>query len=233
MVDRGHKSIGEVLALVQEEFPDISISKIRFLESQGLLNPERTPSGYRKFYDDDIEQLLWILREQRDNFLPLKVIKERLDNGERGEVGPRPKLTPEPAAVPPLDLTLSGTSVTADALCSATGLTAKQLKELERYGLIESRSEDGAVVYDDDAVVVARTSAAFIAHGLEPRHLRAYKSAAEREAGIFEQLALPLAKGGPASSKRSAELLGQLVGLGEDMRQALLRRALRAAHFQN
>src|ERR1700677_2668777 len=78
MADRSHLSIGEVLALLREEFPDITISKIRFLESQGLLDPERTPSGYRKFYDDDVEQLRWILRQQREHFLPLKVIKGRL-----------------------------------------------------------------------------------------------------------------------------------------------------------
>jgi DNA-binding transcriptional MerR regulator len=229
MAERGHKSIGEVLVLVQDEFPDISISKIRFLESQGLLNPERTPSGYRKFFDDDIEQLLWILREQRDNFLPLKVIKERLDDGEGGSVE-SDGAAAAPTAVP-LDLGVSAVTFSAESLCAATGLAPKQLRELERYGLIESRHTEGVDVYDDDAVIVARTAAAFIAHGLEPRHLRAYKSAAEREAGIFEQLALPLAKGGQASSRRSAELLGQLVGLGEDMRQALLRRALRSAHL--
>lgn len=232
MAERGHQSIGEVLVLVQEEFPDITISKIRFLESQGLLNPERTPSGYRKFFDDDIEQLLWILRQQRDNFLPLKVIKERLDSGELGELQGSAPPHKQANATDAIDLTYGG-SLGAEALCTATGLTVKQLRELERYGLIEPSMEDGVAVYDDEAVVVARTSAAFIAHGLEPRHLRAYKSAAEREAGIFEQLAAPLARGGTASSRRSAELLGQLVGLGEDMREALLRRALRAAHLQN
>src|SRR5919112_947998 len=77
---RPHLSIGEVLALLHEEFPDVTISKIRFLESQGLLDPERTPSGYRKFYEDDIARLRWILAQQRDNFLPLRVIKERLAN---------------------------------------------------------------------------------------------------------------------------------------------------------
>ena len=81
MADRAHLSIGEVLALLQDEFPDVTISKIRFLESQGLLDPERTPSGYRKFYDADIERLRWILRQQREHFLPLKVIKDRLESG--------------------------------------------------------------------------------------------------------------------------------------------------------
>jgi DNA-binding transcriptional MerR regulator len=231
MAERDYKSIGEVLTAVQDEFPDITISKIRFLETQGLIEPERTPSGYRKFSDADVAQLDWILRQQRDHFLPLKVIKERLDEDAPAQSPRHPKAVKATRKVPPLDLGSSGSLMSADALCDTTGLTAKQLRELERYGLVESRSDDGAVVYDDDALTVARTAAAFIAHGLEPRHLKAYKSAAEREAGVFEQLALPLAKSGGASSERSAELLGQLVGLGEDMRHALLRRALRSAHL--
>src|SRR5258706_4353936 len=103
VVERAHLSIGEVLALLQAEFPDITISKIRFLESQGLLDPERTPSGYRKFYEPDIERLRWILVQQRENFLPLRVIKDRLSGDTSGGV-PVPEqqrlLTPEPAPTP-------------------------------------------------------------------------------------------------------------------------------------
>src|SRR5258707_5856615 len=90
VVERAHLSIGEVLALLQEEFPDITISKIRFLESQGLLDPERTPSGYRKFYEEDVDRLRWILRQQRENFLPLKVIKSRLGGNGGTTEGPSP-----------------------------------------------------------------------------------------------------------------------------------------------
>ena len=101
--DRSYLSIGEVLALLQDEFPDVTISKIRFLESQGLLDPERTPSGYRKFYEDDIERLRWILRQQKDNFLPLKVIKDRLedeqDPDESGAAEPVIKAAPPPVAI--------------------------------------------------------------------------------------------------------------------------------------
>ena len=86
MTERSHLSIGEVLNLLQDEFPDITISKIRFLESQGLLDPERTPSGYRKFYEEDIERLRWILRQQKENFLPLKVIKDRLASGQLDDI---------------------------------------------------------------------------------------------------------------------------------------------------
>src|SRR6188472_1418917 len=97
MAERAHLSIGEVLNLLQQEFPDVTISKIRFLESQGLLDPERTPSGYRKFYEEDIERLRWILRQQKENFLPLKVIKDRLASGDLDEPAPaRAAATPAP-----------------------------------------------------------------------------------------------------------------------------------------
>src|SRR4051794_40862175 len=111
VVDRAHLSIGEVLALLQEEFPDITISKIRFLESQGLLDPERTPSGYRKFYEPDIDRLRWILQQQRENFLPLRVIKDRL----RGQPGAPADVDPEPAPVepPPAPATASASAPVA------------------------------------------------------------------------------------------------------------------------
>ena len=103
MADRSHLSIGEVLSLLQDDFPDVTISKIRFLESQGLLDPERTPSGYRKFYEGDIERLRWILRHQRDHFLPLKVIKDRLeDSAGQGLVVPPDEPPPEPTGADPV-----------------------------------------------------------------------------------------------------------------------------------
>src|SRR5690606_25690208 len=102
MGDRSHLSIGEVLSLLQDDFPDVTISKIRFLESQGLLDPERTPSGYRKFYEPDIERLRWILRHQRDHFLPLKVIRERLDDAAKAGLSVPPDEPPPPAPTPTL-----------------------------------------------------------------------------------------------------------------------------------
>jgi len=273
--ERSHLSIGEVLNLLQADFPDVTISKIRFLESQGLLDPERTPSGYRKFYDGDIERLRWILRQQRENFLPLKVIKDRLASGEvdfavdlsvdepataPGSVGPDPvppvrgapdpallqeaptprvpratpttppaaARTPRPQPAPLLEAGEASMSMTIEELVAATGLTARDIGDLERFGMITSRSLGSTTYYDDDAVLVAQLAASFRSHGVEARHLRMYRVAAEREAGVFEQLLTPLArKRTPSARRESAELVNELAALGDGLRSAMLRQLLR------
>ncbi len=290
MADRAHLSIGEVLTLLQDDFPDVTISKIRFLESQGLLDPERTPSGYRKFYEDDIARLRWILRHQRDHFLPLKVMKDRLEEAtatgqvvppdepasappsgppslfedpEPTQAAPEPPspaedavTTPEPAPVVrtpradpaptrsrpaptmpelaarptinPLDGGPTGLSFTLDELSEASGLTHRELGDLARFGLLVGRSVAGDTFYDGDALIVARTAAGFVRFGIEARHLRMYKVAAEREAGFMEQVVMPLLKQrNPTARQQAATNLGELAGLGEQLRSALLRGALR------
>ncbi len=281
MPDRSHLSIGEVLSLLQDDFPDVTISKIRFLESQGLLDPERTPSGYRKFYEPDIERLRWILRHQRDHFLPLKVIKDRLEESaaqglvvppdeplpvppavapslfeegagpapesgaaavEESAPGPPPERParpvpsrPAPALPPlpvteapnPLDAGPTGGSFSLEELATASGLTTRELAELERFGLLVGHIVGGDTFYDGDAMVVARTAAGFVRFGIEARHLRMYKVAAEREAGFMEQVVMPLLKQrNPTARKQAAENLAELARLGEQLRAALLRTAL-------
>lgn len=241
-------SIGEVLNLLQDEFPDVTISKIRFLESQGLIDPERTPSGYRKFYRSDVKRLRWILREQRENFLPLKVIKERLDDEQVDfdeAVVARPRepaparvaaTTPAPAptvgsesprAPAVRDLGPSGISLTRSELASASGLSRSDLSDLERFGLVVGRMIGDEVFYDEEALVVARLAAGFRAHGVEARHLRMYKVAAEREAGFFEQVVMPLLKQrDPGSRAEAVAVLDQLTDLGDGLRAAMLRQAM-------
>ena len=256
-------SIGEVLQLLQEEFPDVTISKIRFLESQGLIDPERTPSGYRKFYDPDIERLRFILREQKDSYLPLKVIKTRLDAGEGTGpvVRPFPSMTavaddpPEPmagagpvtddgpppgvveadtdgpdvTAPPDGDPTLApASSLTFEELVEASGLTAAQLREVERYGLVVSRLVGRTTYYDEEALVIARLVAGFLRYGIEPRHVRMYRTSAEREASVFEQVILPLVKQrNPQARAQALATLSELTQLGSGMREAMMRQALR------
>ena len=358
-----------MLSLLQEEFPDVTISKIRFLESQGLLDPERTPSGYRKFYEADIDRLRWILRQQKDHYLPLKVIKDRLDEtgpirtaptaatpahldapDEAGsgagplpshapaamaaaatgtvDVGrhhqypsavalddrpapeartapavPHPQPAPAPPPAPPAgraptadptphrpdrrapeaepartdvadvieapvrrpappmssaDPTLMLTpsapagadrsaggrqrggrarqappepgavSLTAEELSQASGLSLRSVRELEGYGLLETHTVGDAAYYDADALIIARTAAGFLEHGIEARHIRSYKVAVEREAGLFEQIVLPLLKQrNPDARRRATQTVAELMRLGDDMRSVLLRRGLR------
>ncbi len=228
MADRSHLSIGEVLALLQDQFPDMTISKIRFLETQGLISPERTPSGYRKFFENDIERLRWILHQQRENFLPLKVIKERLAAGELDDMTPGTESNDSGGQLDSLDKGQTAVSMSIDELATATGLNVRTIGELERYGLIACRSLGDSVYYDEDALIAARHSAAFIAFGVEPRHLRMYKLAAEREVAVFEQLVLPILKQRNAETRQQAlSTLNRLVDLGGRMRGAMVRQALR------
>lgn len=397
-----HLSIGEVLSLLQEEFPDVTISKIRFLESQGLVDPERTPSGYRKFYDADIERLRWVLRQQRDAFLPLKVIKGRLEgqdsfplgeetdetfpgaeppagpDGGRGrdgaeasragrgrsaepvalhrlgageavraasagreearsprgtspavarrpadggsdepanaaqlfDVGPPysaygmpgrggitnrraaagaartrseanaapatrpgaaaagaadraagPATRAEPASKParaaagggdddkrqgrpapegrpastggrggrPLDVGAvpADDELALDELVNTAGVDLETVRDLERYGLITPRVVAGASYYTQEAAVIAHLASAFARHGVEARHLRAYKGAAEREAGMVQQVIMPLIRQrNPEARLAAAHAAEELSQLGGELRAALLRSAL-------
>ena len=262
MPDRDHLSIGEVLDLLQDDFPDITISKIRFLESQGLLAPERTPSGYRKFYGADMARLRWILAQQKDHFLPLKVIRERLDQDQpdfmamadaaagevaeaehvpdgtdsaAGEAGSGPEADEPGTGTGEQDLDAprifrsepTGLSLSFQELCDAAGLRSPELKELERLGMIQSINFGDQVVYTESALEVALLAAKFKSHGVDSRHLRMYKVAAEREAGFYEQLLAPILKRrAPEDRAQAREVLEELADLGEQMRVAMLRLSL-------
>ncbi len=250
-----HLSIGEVLDLLKGEYPDITISKIRFLESQGLIDPERTPSGYRKFYNHDIDRLRWVLRQQRDHFLPLKIIKDRLATADVAAAtgSPAAVVHPEvaaevaaeaeveaavgnaaPASDPtrglgPLLPALTSATFSLDELSAATGMSREQLRELERYGIVTGRAVGGHVIYDEEALVASRLARELADHGVEARHLRMYKTAAEREAGFYEQMVLPLLKQrNPGSRRQAIEKVGDLARLGESLRASMLRQSLRS-----
>jgi len=317
----GHLSIGEVLALLLEEFPDVTISKIRFLESQGLIDPERTSSGYRKFYGDDVELLRCILREQRENYLPLRVIKDRIDSGEIDPTGeqPRPQamprgiknvserndvlrpgghpsaghlrantsngpvgadreqvtgaavlfqrtdgpaveaavpvtpvpITPAPVATAPTPPTtppttpsptsgaadrgpiapsgaiLPGSLLNSDELCKMAGITRDQLAELVTYSVLSASSGGADGPYDEDAVEIATISKRFLDAGIGARHLRGWRVAAEREAGLLEQLIQPLLRQrNPQARAEAVAQLHELEQTGGRLRAAMMRSAL-------
>lgn len=311
----GHLSIGEVLALLLEEFPDVTISKIRFLESQGLIDPERTASGYRKFYADDVELLRCILREQRENYLPLRVIKDRIDSGEIDPTGeqtrpaetprgiknvagaddvpqpgshpsagrahrdsppngaadepvtgaaalfqrtdgaaeeagtaPEPSLvasvaptkasptspassaTPAAASSGPIEsagAVLPGVLLDADELCAMAQITRAQLAELESYGVVAGASRGDGGPFNEDDVEIATISKRFLDAGIEPRHLRGWRVAADREAGLLEQLIQPLLRQrNPEARAQAIAQLTELEETGGRLRSAMMRSTL-------
>ena len=226
---RDYLSIGEVLDSVRAEFPDVSISKIRFLESEGLIEPKRTDSGYRMFYEQDVSRLRFILQLQRDHFLPLKVIRERLAEAD-GNGGLMPQVPAVPAVVeepeaPKAPVNLQGASLTRDELMKAAGLSQAQLKELEDYALVAA-GETGS--YDENDLLVAKAAARFFEYGVQARHLKMYRQFADREAAFFEQIIMPVARRkDPQGQADAARSLGELAGLAKQMKEAALRASLR------
>ena len=298
--DTTYLSIGEVLGLLLEEFPDVTISKIRFLESQGLISPERTPSGYRKFYDADVELLRVILTEQRQNYLPLRVIKDRLETGEidptgdhlrpsdngdgehpdavsesvDGSVddpptdadgatptevpetaiaahpasraqngrattdespsGPPPRADADPgitATEPSPAQLLPGVLLDRQELCAMVAMTEAELDQLQSFGVVHPRTTGAEPVYDEDAVAIAKPAVEFLRSGIDARHLRNWRTSAEREASLFEQIITPrFRQRNPEARAEALQQLRRLDALGAALRTALTRQALRH-HF--
>jgi DNA-binding transcriptional MerR regulator len=228
MPTRNYQSIGEVLVSVKAEFPDITISKIRFLEAEGLIEPERTPSGYRKFYEQDVERLKHILRMQRDEYLPLKVIKERLlkegtGEEEATEEAAGEKELEEELAEPPTGLQMS-----IEEMSAATGVDKERIKELETFGLVCSHGPESAKYYDGDDYVVLSIVRELFRFGVEPRHLTMYKHFAEREASFFETIVTPqLRQRNPDARRTATNSLTDLARASRKLKQTLLRHNLR------
>ncbi|MFT4218843.1 MAG: MerR family transcriptional regulator [Micropruina sp.] len=214
----GLRSIGQVLAVLKEDFPDISISKIRFLESEGLIAPERAPSGYRRYAESDIARLRYILTVQKSHYLPLKVIREHLEAIDRGEDPPRlePLTGGAAATVPAAQLAGNGQQrntkrpirITRRELLELSGLSEANLAELERHALVNPRR--GTVYYGRDALTIAVAARKLAAYGMDARHLRVVKQAAEREVGLIEQAITPHLRRSQTSQQLSKEVM-QLV----------------------
>ena len=232
-------NIGEVVTLLEAEFPEVTVSKLRFLESEGLVRPLRSTSGYRRYGEGDVARITRILRLQRDQHLPLKVIAGLLDQPEpteevdglvpafRDRVGRRGRTT----GTQTVDGTLAGSvSVSKGELASMVGLDEATVSELERLGLLKGREAGTSTVYDDEAILVSRMAACFVGHGFDIRHLRMYLVAAQREAGLLEQLVGPVAgANGEGSGRPLAEarqLVDELTDAGSALHELLLRREL-------
>jgi DNA-binding transcriptional MerR regulator len=215
---KGMMSIGEVLTHLRAEFPDTTLSKLRFLEAEGLVEPERTPSGYRKYSWDDVARLRFVLTAQRDRYLPLRVIREQLAAADQARpallaVGPPPA---EPAV-----------RLTRAELAERAEVAPEFVRDLEQHGLLTAWAGGW---YDVDALAVVTVAARLADFGVEPRHLRAYRAAADREVGLFTQLVAPLARQSePGALARAAETVRELVSLSERLHSALVRAGLRDA----
>jgi DNA-binding transcriptional MerR regulator len=188
----GVASIGSVLGRLKPEFPDVSISKIRFLESEGLVTPHRTPSGYRQYTAADVDRLRYVLAAQRDHYLPLKVIKDHLDAIDRGMEPatpsprlPRALLAAVSTVVPGDFISTAEVRMTRSELLAECGLEPADLTELEQYGLLSAGTGG---YFDADSALIATTVAELLGAGLEPRHLRPFRTAAERESALVAQL---------------------------------------------
>jgi len=212
-------TIGTVTRRLQEEFPEISISKIRYLEDQGLLAPRRTQGGYRLFSEEDVERLETILRLQRDEFLPLRVIREELASPGKAAKGPKRRRGGLSAAEDELDI---------GELCERAGVTPSLARELEEFGLLAPRSENGTKLYGEGDVDVAATCAKLARYGISARHLRTFRTAADREAGLLEQIVSPaLRSRNPERRQAGLDELQNLAELAQELAQLLFWRDLK------
>lgn len=252
MDEKNYKSIGEVLGLLLDEFPDVTISKIRFLESQGLIEPERTPSGYRKFSDSEVERLRFILREQRENYLPLKVIRTRLDNDTSdGMVRPYDDTDPtgvrgivhqssHPAAAKKLlaaplaphkaramrDDTLS---IDRGELLLSIDMDESLLKEVIAAGIVSPRKMGDMEMYSPLDREVLEIIRKFNEYGIDVRNLKMLKRQAEAEVSMYETKVQPIfLRKNPSSKAQAEELLDNLIELGEQLRSTLVEVAARS-----
>lgn len=234
-------SIGVVLDTLRADFPDVTISKIRFLEAEGLVTPQRTASGYRRFTAYDCARLRFILTAQRDHYLPLKVIKAQLDAQPDGELPQSPsayatRLTPVGAAATDQEADHYGAPaapvqarLSRDALLERSGVSDELLTSLVKSGVITPIFKGaGTVFFDEHSVVIAQCARALADYGVEPRHLRAFRSAADRQSDLIAQIAGPVVKAGKAGARdRADDLAREVAALAITLHTSLIKSAVR------
>jgi DNA-binding transcriptional MerR regulator len=223
---RDYMTIGELVENLQPAHPDLSISKIRFLEDEGLVTPERTAGGYRKFSSQDAARVDLVLRLQKEHFLPLAVIREKLKDLDKGRVPEelRPMVTRPEAVSLPFD---EVEAVSLEAAQSTMGLPTTFVKELAEFGLVRiNKGEHGDELRRSD-IEIAHAAWDLRKFGVEPRHLRMYVTAAEREAQLFSSILMPtLRHRTPETRQKLVESIGELSKLCDELRRPLLKRAL-------
>ncbi len=222
---RDYMTIGEVVERLAEAHPDLSISKVRFLEEEGLIVPERTAGGYRKFHQADVTRIDLILKLQRENFLPLAVIRDKLADYDKGKVPPELKTAgPSNAVALPLD---QAETVRVEDVPSTLGLPKSFIEELAEFNLIEVLDGEHGPEISQTDVQIAHVCWDMRRFGVEPRHLRMYETFAEREATFFSQILMPTFRHRtPETRQKLVETLGELSGLTRELTGHLLKRSL-------
>lgn len=218
-------SIGDAVEQLRAEFPDATISKVRFLETEGLIRPPRTKSGYREFGPADLERIRYILRQQRDHFLPLRVIKTRLSSWERGDT----PISAPPAGPPAAAyFSTSGRSHTAAEAAQAAGAPPNLIADLVKHGVLDPAFASPDARFDDDDIEVIRAAYRMVGHGLEPRHLRTIRLGANREVDLFRQLTGPMLRHAtPAGRRQAGDVLADIAQAAREMQEAMVRSELR------
>ena len=219
-------SIGDLLKSLKGEFPDLTISKIRFLESEGLVSPERTPSGYRKFSQADAQRLRFILKLQKEKYLPLKVIREKIDELESGRARAGDLV---PGMLGTLEVgeelaTYDDSTILCENVPQALDVEPSFVETLQDFGLICAHEGEDGLYFDKEDVKILRISREFARYGLEPRHMRMYETLTDREALAFEQIIMPALKSkDPEAKRRALDNLLQLVNLSRELKDLLLK----------
>lgn len=229
---RDYLTIGELVENLVPAHPDLTISKVRFLEDEGLVTPERTAGGYRKFSTSDVARVDLILRLQKEHFLPLAVIREKLKDLDKGKVSEelRPMVTRPEAAAMPFD---AGEAVPLESVPAALGFPTSFVRELAEFGLVSIAKGVAGEELPRSDVQIAHTCWDMRSFGIDPRHLRAYVTGAEREAALFEQLLMPgYRHRTPETRQKLLDSLAELMRLTDELRRDLAKRAV-AATFED
>lgn len=227
---KGYLSIGTIVETLKKEFKDLSISKVRYLEDEGLIEPKRTSGGYRRFSPSDVERLRLVLRLQKERYLPLRVIREKIKHIPTGSVKSDDLISaPKEEIKLEKKLLEKGRTYTTEEASDATGLSTKEISELESYSLVQAVSSDKGQVYDSGSVKIMRLVRDLSKHGIQARHLRMYQNFAERESTLLEQIVAPvLRQKSTDAQEKAVRSLNELSGLAKQLRETLLINSLRS-----
>lgn len=226
---KGYMTIGEVVETLKVEYPELSISKVRYLADEGLISPSRTSGGYRRFMPEDVDRLEIVLKLQKEKYLPLSLIREKLRSVDMGEPVPELKKTTKSRKRENLTLPLEKTElVSTKEVTKASGLSESEVGQLKTFGLVEPQQTDKGEAFTNSDIRLMSIVKELRKFGIQPRHLKFYESTAEREASLFQQILLPYTKKqSKEAEKRLNIALAELIKQFQELKSLLLKKSLR------